>query len=307
MNGNYEKILDRVAISSGVEKEELERRVEAKRAKLSGLISKEGALQVIAAELGISFENERLKINELLPGMRKVNFVGKIINLSPVRTFNTKKGDEGKVANMMIADDTANIKVVLWDTNHIALIEGGEISEGTTVEILSGNMRDNEVHMGSFSELKKSNEEVGEVKTERIIKEKPISEFTIGETAKTRAFVVQMFEPKFFEVNKSTGRKITEEEKVQGAEAEKRALINIVIDDGTESIRTVLFHETLKELGLTDLENLEMLSQQKLNSLGKELFFVGNVRKNSYFNTPEFVIESVEEMDLDKLISRLEA
>jgi len=70
---NYDKILDRIAKSSGVEKEELERRVEAKRAKLAGLISKEGAAQVIAAELGISFDNEKLKINELLPGMRKVN------------------------------------------------------------------------------------------------------------------------------------------------------------------------------------------------------------------------------------------
>ena len=73
MNGNYEKILERIVKSSEVGKEELERRVEAKRAKLSGLISKEGALQIIAAELGISFENEKLKINELLPGMRKTD------------------------------------------------------------------------------------------------------------------------------------------------------------------------------------------------------------------------------------------
>ena len=47
---NYEKILERISRSSGVEKEELDRRVEAKRAKLSGLISKDGAAQIIAAE-----------------------------------------------------------------------------------------------------------------------------------------------------------------------------------------------------------------------------------------------------------------
>jgi len=62
MDGNYELVLDRISKQSGTEKEELERRVEAKRAKLSGLISKEGALQVIAAELGISFDNQKLKI-----------------------------------------------------------------------------------------------------------------------------------------------------------------------------------------------------------------------------------------------------
>ena len=59
---NYVRILEKMAKASGLDKEELERRVEAKRAKLSGLISKEGAAQVIAAELGINFDNEKLKI-----------------------------------------------------------------------------------------------------------------------------------------------------------------------------------------------------------------------------------------------------
>ena len=66
-DGNYERILEKISKASGIGKDEIERKVEAKRARLSGLISKEGAAQVIASELGISFENERLKINELLP------------------------------------------------------------------------------------------------------------------------------------------------------------------------------------------------------------------------------------------------
>src|SRR3989344_1032209 len=152
--GNYERILDKISRVSGLGKDELERRIEGKRAKLSGLISKEGAAQVIASELGLSFENEKLKINELLQGMRKVNLVGKVINLFPVRTFTTKKGDESKVVNFWIADETSNIKVVLWDTNHIEMIETGKISQGTVVEIMNGSMRDSEIHLGSFSELK---------------------------------------------------------------------------------------------------------------------------------------------------------
>ena len=110
MIGNYENIIERISRSSGVAKDEIERRVDAKRAKLSGLISKEGAAQVIAAELGISFDNEKLKIGELLAGMRKVNVIGKVINSFPVRTF-VRNGKESKVANIIIADDTSNIKV----------------------------------------------------------------------------------------------------------------------------------------------------------------------------------------------------
>jgi ribonucleotide reductase alpha subunit len=47
--------------------------------------------------------------------------------LFPVRSFTTKKGEAGKVANLILADDTSNIKVVLWDMNHISLIEKEEI------------------------------------------------------------------------------------------------------------------------------------------------------------------------------------
>ena len=69
---NYDVLLDKIAGASGVSREEIERKVEAKKAKLSGLISREGAAQIIAAELGVSFEDQDSKVNELVPGMRKV-------------------------------------------------------------------------------------------------------------------------------------------------------------------------------------------------------------------------------------------
>ncbi len=304
--GNYDKIVEKIAQSAGVEVDEVKRKIEAKRAKLSGLISQEGAAQVVAAELGVNFENEKLKINELLPGMRKVNTVGKIINLFPVRTFTTQKGDEGKVLNFVLADDTSNIKVVLWDTNHISLFEKEELKDGHVIEISNASMRDNELHLGSFSELKSSPEVFKEVKTEKVVHEKNIKDFKIGDNSSVRAFIVQSFEPRFFEVNKETGRKITDEERAQGIAPDKRALINIVLDDGTGTIRAVLFHEKLKDIGLTELENHEMLLNQKESLLGKEFIFSGNVRKNNFFNNEEFIVEDVKEINMDNLISQLE-
>lgn len=309
--GNYQKILEKIAKSSGLEKEEIQRRVEAKRAKLSGLISEDGAAQIIAAELGINFDNERLKIEELLPGMRKINTLGKVINLFPVRTF-MRNNQENKVANFIIADDTSNIKVVLWDTNHIELIEKGKIRGGSVVEILNGSVRENEIHLGSFSELKLSEESLEDVKTERVVNEKPIVNFKISDNVKTRAFIVQIFDPRFFNVCPECKKKVTQEGdrflcaehgKVTG---EKRALINIIIDDGTETIRGAVFHDNLSELGINDLENASVLEQQKENLLGKEMLFSGNVRMNKFFNNPEFIVEKVQEINLDELISKLE-
>jgi len=309
---NYSRIIEKISKISNISIEEIERKIEAKRAKLSGLISKEGAAQVVAAELGISFDNERLKIEELLPGMRKVNVVGKVVNIYPARTFKTKTGDDGKVANMFLADETSNIKVVLWDTNAIALLEKGIIKEGSSVEISNGSMRDNEIHLGSFSELKITTQIIGEVKVGKMFKEKKISELKTSDNAKIRAFVVQSFEPRFFYVCPSCKKKAVQEgEGFVCAEhgkvaAEKRALLNVILDDGTETIRTVAFQDNLASLGLTELEDAEELIRQKENLLGKEMLFQGTVRSNKVFNTPEFIIEKAEEVNPDLLIKELE-
>ncbi len=308
---NYEKMVERIANSAKLEAEEVRRRIDAKCAKLSGLISKDGAAQVIAAELGISFENEKFKLNELLPGMRRVNLIAKVISLFPVRTFE-RNGQLNKVANMIIADESSNTKLVLWDTNHIDLVENGQVKEGSVIEVENASVRDNEVHLGSFSKFKVSKEILQDVKTEKIVKNKNILDFKVGDSASVRAFVVQSFEPRFFNVCPECKKKAVQEAEgflcnEHGKVApEKRALINLVIDDGTETIRAVLFHDVLSKIGLTELENADLVQQQRENLLGKEILFNGDVRMNNFFNNPEFIIREVQEVNLDELISSLE-
>ena len=310
MEGNYERILEKIASSAGLSKEEVERQIEAKRAKLSGLISKEGAAQVVASELGVSFENEVLKIDELLPSMRKVNTSGKVIFISPVRTFKTKKGIESKVVNLTIADESSNIRVVLWDTNQVGLVEKGDIVEGGTVEIGNGSMRGQELHLGSFSEIKVSDKVFENVKTEIVVHEKQILDLKIGESSSFRGFIVQAFEPNFFSICPECNKKVVQEGEgfLCGEHGkvvpEKRAVTNIVVDDGTGSIRAVLFHEKISELGI-DLES-EDLTKEKEKIMGKEMIFIGNVRNNAFFNTPEVIIEKVMPVDLDQVIKDLE-
>ncbi|MBS3094371.1 hypothetical protein J4474_01775 [Candidatus Pacearchaeota archaeon] len=309
---NYLKLLEKVSRVSGIDKTEIDRRVTAKQAKLSGLISKEGALQVVAAELGINFENEKFKIEELVAGMRKVNTLGKIIRVFPVREFTTKNGEKGKVLNFIIADDTSNIKVVLWDTNHIGLFENGSISEGSVVEISNGSMRMNEVHLGSFSEFKPSNQIFEKVITEKVCSEKTIVNLNIGDSAKVRGFIVQIFEPKVFHVCPECKKKASPEADGFVCVAhgrvlpEKRALVNLVLDDGSGTIRAVLFHDSLSLLGINLSDEAEVSSQKRRALLGKELFFSGNIKMNSYFNNPEFSVDKVEECDVETLLKKFE-
>lgn len=307
----YDKLLEKVSKASGLEREDIERRIDAKRAKLSGLISKEGAAQVVAAELGVSFDHEKMKLDEVISGMRKVNVLAKVIKLFPVRSF-SKNGKDGKVANLIVADDTSNVKVVLWDTNHIELLEKKEVVEGSVIEINNASTRGNEIHLGSFSDFKLSKEIIDNVRTEKMFREKELSDFKISDNAKTRAFIVQAFEPKIFFVCPECKRKAVMEDdqyscgthgKVQ---AEKRALMNIVIDDGTETVRAVLFNDSLKLLGIENLDDMDEISKQKEQLLGKEMVFSGDVKLNQFFNNPEFVVERIDESDVDELLAKLE-
>ena len=309
---NYTQLVDRISKAAGKQADEIDRLVEAKRAKLSGVISREGAAQIVAAELGISFNKEKVKNNELLPGMRKVGVVGQVIRLFPVREF--KKGNrEGKVANFILADDTGNTRVVLWDTNHIALIEKGEIKEGDFVEITNSSFRDTEVHLSGFSDIKKTDEKIDNVKTERDFFEKSIANFSIGGAFKTRAFIVQVFEPRFFEVCPQCGKKVINDAEGAKCEAhgkvipEKRALLSVILDDGTENIRAVMFSEQIDMLGLKKEEiEPDVWPDKRQQVFGKEAYFAGTVRQNKLFNNPEFFISDIKEIELDKLIETLE-
>ena len=306
---SFEKLVDKISEYSKLAREDILRRIEAKRAKLSGLVSKEGAAQIVAAELGINFDQERMKISEVVHGMKRVNVVGKIIQIFPVREFN-KNGRQGKVVNLRIADSSSNAKVVLWDTNHIALVENGTIKQEDVVEISNGSSREGEIHLSSFSDIKKSKEILNEVVSQTVVSSKKIVEVKPGQRIKTRAFIVQVFDPRYFEVCSKCGKRVLENEcKEHGkVDSNKRALLNIVLDDGSETIRAVLFGEQINLLGFDNEEifSLEKFSLKKNSILGEEKFFIGNVRNNSLYNTTEFNIEGVEDVDINILMKELE-
>jgi replication factor A1 len=309
MTSNYYQLIERIAKASGKESEEVNRLVEAKRAKLSGLISREGAAQIIAAELNVNFEKQILKVNELVSGMKKVNLTGKVVRVFPVKEYK-KENREGKIASMTIADETGMVRVVLWDVNHIKLIEDGLIKQDNSVDISNASIRNSELHLTSFSDIKVSQKKIENVKTSFGYMEKKIADFKIGENVSTRAFIVQSFEPKFFEICPECNGKVIES--AEGAICEKhgrimpakRVLISLVIDDGSGSMRSVLFSENIEKL----LKPEELASPEGVREklLGEEIVFSGAIRQNKMFNNPELFVSSLEKVDVEKTIEQFE-
>tara|TARA_Y100000034_G_scaffold78184_1_gene93995 strand:+ start:1218 stop:2153 length:936 start_codon:yes stop_codon:yes gene_type:complete len=310
VSGNYQQLIELISESSGSSIEEIERKIEAKQAKLSGLISKEGAAQVVAAELGVNFDKQMIKISQIVPGMKKINLIGKIINLFPVREFN-KNGRSGRVASFVLADDTSNIRAVLWDENHIDLVVKGQVIEGGIIEITNATIRNGELHLTSFSEIKNSSHSIEKVVMEKPVINKKIVEFNTNDSISSRVFVLNIFEPRFFEVCPECKKKVSEVGECQEhgkVSPERRVLLNLVLDDGTDSIRAVLFSDQVEKLiKREELESPEVFSSKKQEFLGKEMIISGQVRRNRLFENNELIVDDVKDVDIDKLIKELEA
>ena len=107
----------------------------------------------------LSEANEAHKIKELETGRDNISVTGRVMHISNVKKFTSKKGREGKLANMIIADDTGEIRVVLW-TENIKFLK--KISEGDVIKINNAEVkqgfREDELHMKLDSTIQKLDE-----------------------------------------------------------------------------------------------------------------------------------------------------
>jgi len=322
IQATYSELIRKIADSAGVEVSEVERRVDEKKAKLSDLISKEGAAQIVAAELGVNFDKQKSKISGLLIGMRRASTVAKILRAYPVREFTTKNNVQSKVANFLLADDTGIIKGVLWDVNQIRLLEEGKIKEGDVVDLKDATVRQGlngkELHLGSTSVFALSAEllpnvvQLGQDGGNPEAQKRKISELLENERAAVRGVIIQMFEPKFFNVCPECGKKPTVEAdritcQAHGAIVPKeRALMNFVMDDGTGNMRAVCFNEIIGKMFHVEESGIKGLAARKNEVLGKEMILTGRVRKNKIYDNLEFVLSDVEEVNPEKLIGEMQ-
>jgi len=324
LQGTYRELLEKISKLTNLSIEELERRVDAKCSRLSGLISKQGAAQIVASELGVKFEGQRVKVSDLLPGMRKTTVIGKIIQIFPVREF-IKKDMKSKVLNIVVADENSNVRVVFWDVNHIKFFEDGLFKTGDVVELQNISVRgteSKEVHLSSYSKIQLSTEKIENVdismNRNQSIAHKEIKDLQQNERVKVRATVVQIFEPRFFDTCPECNKKLFFENGLYHCEEHgnvmpnHKALTSIIIDDGVETTRAILFDSILikfldlaKDNFIAKLKDITFFIEKKKEILGKEFFFYGVVKKNALFNNLEINISDMEEINPDVLIAEL--
>ena len=135
------QIIEKIKEEKGLSEEEINARIQAKLTQLSGLISKEGAAHIIANELGIKVieMGGKLKIKNILAGMRSVETFGKVTRIFEVRDFK-KENREGRVGSFIIGDETGTIRIVCWGSQADKI---REFKENDIVRVQNGYVREN--------------------------------------------------------------------------------------------------------------------------------------------------------------------
>jgi len=133
---------------------------------------------------------------------------------------------------------------------------------------------------------------------------------TLNQNIGLRAVIVQIFEPRFFTVCPACNKKVSEVgecEKHGKVVGEKRALLSMVVDDGTETIRGVLFSEQIEKIMTKEeIESSELFLKKRDELLGKEMIISGMARKNKLYDNLEIFVDDLQEVKVDELIAKLE-
>ena len=249
--GELEDLIRTVSEKVAIGEDEVKKKVKEKQRELSGLVSETGAAYIVANELGVKTKNRiiesTVRIGDILPEMKAVSVLGRVKAISPARDFVSKKGIKGKVSNMEIVDNTASIRIAIWNQSDIDKLESGVIKEGQIIQMKNGYVREGyrggfEINVGNKGKLVENPEEVNE--TEFPAEDEFTSALEIGKIVPDSSVnvvgrVIRNFGVNEFERDGRTGK-----------------VANLVIGDSSGTAKLVLWNEKAEksvELAVGDI------------------------------------------------------
>jgi replication factor A1 len=327
---SLEEILAEIEKFSGLSREDVIRRVEEKKREFADMLTEEGAAYLVANELGLDLLERRrrqLEIKNIVAGMRNVNFIGRVFNITPIINFERQDGSFGKVVNIFVGDDTGFVRITLWN-DQVKLVEEGELKLGDTIQVTNGIAREGmygiEVSIGKYGFINKIEyEDIPSLdylrkkylfpSTERVA----IKDLSPGR-AEIVGTVVHVFKSKlFFEICPECGNTLLKKDQKlicpQHGEVlpSKALLITTIIDDGTANIRAVFFREQAEKILQLSAKKLEEMEEEKRYEvvkerlLGRELQLTGRVKKNIVFGRIEFIVSEAKDLNVLEESKRL--
>ncbi|MCD6235625.1 MAG: hypothetical protein J7J94_01335 [Thaumarchaeota archaeon] len=116
--------------------------------------------------------SELVKIGQLTPRSRNVNLVAKVVSKSPERVVASQYDQkEHRLSEVLIADETGAINLVLWDEKI------DQVEEGNTIKVVNGYIKlfrgKMQLNLGRYGNLEEAEETIEEVNLENNLSETP--------------------------------------------------------------------------------------------------------------------------------------
>ena len=262
----------------------------------------------------------RIKLGELEPEMDALETVGRVTEVSEPREFTRADGSKGKVATIVIGDQTGSSRVSLWQerADQVGQIKVGDVVRLSNCYSTVGLLGQPEIHVGRQGQLEVNPAIAEELPPADVLKMvAPTPEHVSigslqkeGMQAQIRGTIVRVFHRRpLFDICPLCGRSLGSidtslmcEQCGKVVTPEHRVVVSLVVDDGTGNIRAALFGQVAEKLlGMSAQQVFELFKQtpdldqlyKKFGLVGREVILEGVTRYDKYFDQLEIRIRDV--------------
>ena len=274
-------------LEAGVQEEDILQEIEKKEKEFCGIMTRPAILHLIAKDHGVdvhSKENkEMLKyiaeevidnndftipISSIIEGMQNIVIIGEITEITSEREFTRKDESVGRVASFQICDESAKMKVVLWD-DQINFIKSEYFKEGQIIQVIGGYSKKGfkdplEVHLSKKGKIILAPKEtkLPKVEKDQVLRS---SKLTIQDLYEKEGFIKSI----------SGTVKIDEFKEIPKRDGDKIFLLKLSLSDNTSSIKVNIWGEKATEI----LPSIEDGKNIRLTNV--------TIKENTYTNTKE--------------------
>lgn len=323
---SLQQLYDKLSSLSSTSVDDLKSKTKDKVKELSGLVSEEGAIYIIANEMGVKLENnlsaaptsggssETKKIDQINEAKVSVNLDAKVLKKYDLVEFQSKNGNSGKVQSVLVGDDTGIIRVVFWG-DKTELLVNDDIDRDTILRVSNGFVRENmntsrmEVHFSDYSDLEINPQgieiEVKEIKPE--YNSKNIADLEVEDrNVSIKATIVDVDIPRFYLGCPHTFKKVFVDEgkyiSPEHGEVDpiKVPITNLVVSDSTGTVSVVAFRNRAEQVFSKKAEDIVNLSEDlegyreiSKSLVGAQLEVAGNISENQMSGELQLIINDV--------------
>jgi len=164
----FEELLEKIQEQKPeLTKQDIDDRIKQKIEKIGpGYLTEEGALFLIAKDLGISLKQTlktEMGLKDIYVGAKDVSIESRVLNISPTKQFSRKDGSPFLLRTMTVYDNDSAVSVKLWDEKaNLPGIE--ELKPGDLIKIIKAYIKSDlngspTINVGSGSNIEPTNKE----------------------------------------------------------------------------------------------------------------------------------------------------